>query len=452
MPELDHSLDAFGVLWRLGATLFFVVLNGFFVASEFALVKVRRSRLDVLAAEGRAGAATASHLLDHLDLYLSSCQLGITVASLALGWLGEPAVARLIVAAVGALGVEVAADSGMMKLVSFVIAFLTITTLHMTLGEQAPKMWALERAESTAVATSRGLHVFTIVWRPFIVMINAVSNRLLAFTGLSVEEIHEATHTADEISAILTASARAGHISERQREIAENILSIVDLEVRHIMVPRADVTYLSLRQTPEENLALIRQSNHSRLPLCTDDLDDVVGVVHSKDVLGLFIDEKSVDLGQVVRPVPFVPDAMPVPRLIAELQSNKSPCAIVVDEYGTTIGLAFLEDALEEIVGPIQDEFDDERAEVREVARGVLIVNGGMSLPEACDRLGITVDEAAADTIGGHVVAELGRLPKIGDKIVLGPFRVTVLDVDNRRVTRLRFERKGGRDAPPLPA
>jgi CBS domain containing-hemolysin-like protein len=188
------------------------------------------------------------------------------------------------------------------------------------------------------------------------------------------------------------------------------------------------------------------------LPLCNDDLDDIIGVVHAKDVLGLFIDAKDLDLRQVVRPAPFVPDTMPLPRLIAELQANRSACAVVVDEYGTTIGLAFLEAALEEIVGPIQDEFDEEHAEVREVARGVLVVSGGMSLPEACDRLLLSVDEASADTIGGHVVAELGRLPKIGDKISLGPYRVTVLDVDNRRVTRLRFERRANGGAAAGPA
>jgi CBS domain containing-hemolysin-like protein len=332
------------------------------------------------------------------------------------------------------------------------VAFLVITTLHMVLGEQAPKMWALERAETTALRTARGLHAFTTVCKPFIHAINGASNALLRVAGLSVDEIQDASHTSDEISAILSASAKAGHISERQREIAENILGIVDLEVRHIMVPRADVAYVTLRNTPEENLARIRETGHSRFPLCTDDLDDIVGVVHAKDVLALFIDAKDLDLRQVVRRAPFVPDTMPLPRLIGELQANRSPCAVVVDEYGTTIGLAFLEDALEEIVGPIQDEFDEEKTEVREVARGVLVVRGGMSLPEAADRLGIAIDEASADTIGGHVVSELGRLPKIGDKITLGSYRVTVLDVDNRRVTRLRFERRAAEEGTASPA
>jgi CBS domain containing-hemolysin-like protein len=442
MQQFDTSLDAFGIVWRLTATLFCILLNAFFVATEFALVKVRRSRLDALAAEGRERAIVARHLLDHLDLYLSACQLGITVASLGLGWLGEPAVARLILAGFGALGIGLTSGLPIVHGISFVVAFALITALHMILGEQAPKIWALERAESTALNTALGLRAFTALCKPFIMVINGTANSLLRVVGLSIDEIREASHTSDEISAILSASAKAGHISERQREIAENILGIVDLEVRHIMVPRADVAYVSLRSTPDENLALIRESGHSRLPLCTDDLDDIIGVVHAKDVLGLFIDAKDLDLRQVVRPAPFVPDTMPLPRLIAELQANKSPCAVVVDEYGTTIGLAFLEAALEEIVGPIQDEFDEEHAEVREVARGVLVVTGGMSLPEACDCLSLTVEESSADTIGGHVVAELGRLPKIGDKFTLGPYRVTVLDVDNRRVTRLRFERR----------
>jgi len=441
MQPLDHSLDSFGIIWRLTATFFFVLLNGFFVAAEFSLVKVRRARIDALAEEGSSSALVTRHLLEHLDLYLSACQLGITVASLALGWLGEPAVARLIVAALSEVGVNVANYEGPIRFVSFALAFATITTLHMILGEQAPKMWALERSETTALNISRGLRAFTSVCRPFIATINQGANSLLRLAGLSVEELRDATHTSDEISAILSASAKAGHISERQREIAENILGIVDLEVRHIMVPRADVAYLTLKHTPEENLATARASGHSRFPLCSDDLDDVVGVVHAKDMLALFIDGKEADLTSIVRTAPFVPDTMPLPRLIAELQANRSACAVVVDEYGTTIGLAFLENALEEIVGPIQSELDD-TTEVREVARGVYVVSGGMSLPEARDRLDLNLEEASADTIGGHIVAELGRLPKIGDKISLGPYRVIVLNVDNRRVTRLRFERK----------
>jgi CBS domain containing-hemolysin-like protein len=452
MQPLDHSLDSFGIFWRLAATLFFVLLNGFFVAAEFALVKVRRARIDALAAEGKTSATVTRHLLEHLDLYLSACQLGITVASLALGWLGEPAVARLIVAGLASIGVAVTEYAGPIRFISFALAFLTITTLHMVIGEQAPKMWALERAESTALGVARGLRAFTSVCRPFIATINQAANSLLRVAGLSMEELRDATHTSDEISAILSASAKAGHISERQREIAENILGIVDLEVRHIMVPRADVVYLSLRNTPEENLATLRSSGHSRFPLCTDDLDDVVGVVHAKDVLALFVDHEEPELRHVVRTAPFVPDTMPLPRLIAELQVNRSPCAVVVDEYGTTIGLAFLENALEEIVGPIQNELDDDRTDIREVARGVLVVNGGMSLPEAADRLGLTIDEASADTIGGHIVAELGRLPKIGDKLTLGSYRVIVLNVDNRRVTRLRFERKTPPETTAAPA
>jgi len=443
--EPSHaSLDAFGIAWRLGATIFFVVLNGFFVAAEFALVKVRASRIDALAKEGRRGARVVQHILPRLDLYLSACQLGITLASLILGALGEPAVSVLLLAAVRGMGVDVAEDAAWVPVVSIAIAFTVITALHMTVGEQAPKMWALRRAEGTALRTAWALRAFAWLFGPFISGINGISNAILRLAGLPVELGQEASHSSEEIRSILSLSARSGHISERELELTENVFRMIELEVRHIVVPRVDVVHLSIEWSDAENLERIRNSGHSRLPLCEIGLDSIVGFVHTKDVLERVLAGKPADLRSLAREPLFVPDTMSVSNFLLELQAQLAHCAAVVDEHGTVIGLAFREDALEEIVGPLGDEFDEHEREFQVVSEGVYEVRGRMSLPEVCDRLDFELSDAEyedVDTIGGHVTARLGRLPKRGDSVRVGPYTATVLDASRRRAQRVRLER-----------
>ena len=436
------ALDLFGVAWRLGATLFFVLLNGFFVAAEFALVKVRASRIDELVAAGRRPARGVKHILEHLDRYLSACQLGITLASLILGALGEPAVSVLILALAEAVGLQVSAQSSWLPIVSIGLAFTVITMLHMTLGEQAPKMWALRRAESTSLKTGFLLRCFAFVFRPFIAAVNGISNWMLRVAGLP-EGGHLDTHTAEEIRSILSISARSGHISDREYELTENIFRMISLEVRHIIVPRVEVDYLSLEKTPEENMARLRETGHSRLPLCEVGLDTVVGFVHAKDALDRAIEGGEIDLRAIARAPLFVPDTMSVSDFLLELQGHMGHCAVVLDEHGTAIGLAFREDALEVVVGPLGDEFDDPEPLFREVGEGVWEVSGKLPLPEVCDRLDFQIgdEDEAEDTIGGHVTARLGRLPRKGDHAMVGPFEATVLDAGGRRVNRLRLER-----------
>jgi len=449
VTEAGHApLDAFGVAWRLGATLFFVLLNGFFVAAEFALVKVRPARVEELARAGSRGAAGAKHVLRHLALYLSACQLGITLASLILGALGEPAVSVLLLAAARGLGLDVDADASWLPVVSIGIAFAVITTLHMTIGEQAPKMWALQRAEGMALRTSLALRAFTWVFRPFIHAINRLSNAMLRLGGLDVTDDHESSHSAEEIRSILSLSARAGHISERQHEITVNVFRLMELEVRHIVVPRVEVEYLSLEHELEKSLDRIRRTGHSRLPLCEVGLDSIVGFVHSKDVLAGLLANEPVDLRAMARDALFVSDTMSVSNFIVELQERQAHCAVVVDEHGTAIGLGFREDALEEIVGPLGDEFDEPERLFADLGDGIFEASGRLPLPEVFDRLGLSPedDDEGEETLGGWVTARLGRLPRKGDRVRLGGYRATVASVARRRVERLRLE-----PAPPDP-
>jgi CBS domain containing-hemolysin-like protein len=438
------ALDWLGVAWRLGATFFFVLLNGFFVAAEFALVKARTARIEQLARDGSRSARVARHILAHLDRYLSACQLGITVASLALGALGEPAVSRLLLAAIGAFGVAVAPGALWLHVVSFSIAFVLITTLHMTLGEQAPKMWALRRPEAGALRSALPLRAFTLCFGPFISAINAISNAILRLVGLPADAEFDASHSAEEIRSILSLSARHGHITQRAQELSENVLRMIDLEVRHIILPRVDADYLSLEWPFDECVRVVRETNHTRYPLCERGLDTIVGFVNARDVREAVLEGEKPDLRKLAREATLVTETMPLSDFLLELQRHRAHCAAVVDERGTVIGLAFREDALEEIVGPLGDEFDEDQPEFTEVAPGVYELSGRMSLPEVCDRLDFELDweeDEEADTIGGHVTARLGRLPRRGDRVEVGPYRASVLEVARRRVQRLRLER-----------
>lgn len=443
MSEPHASLDLFGVVWRLGATLLFVSLNGFFVAAEFALVKVREARIDQLVREGRRAAPAVQHILRHLDRYLSACQLGITLASLILGALGEPAVSVLIRAAASGLGIGLADDAGWVPIVSITLAFLLITMLHMTVGEQAPKMWALRRSENAALATAPILRGFTWVFGPFIVAINWISNALLRLAGLPADLGHEESHSAEEIRSILSLSARSGHITAHEHEIAENVFRMMELEVRHIVVPRVDVVFLTLEHDLESNLERIRTSGHSRFALCRVGLDTIEGVLHAKDILEVMLRGEKPDLAAIARPPLFVPETMSLSGFLRELQASRQHSAIVIDEHGTAVGMAFREDALEEIVGPLGDEFDEDEPRLNALADGSFELPGRTPLPEVESRLGFELSEDDRDegehTIGGLVTARLDRFPRKGDTVQVGPYLVRITDVSRRRVQRLRM-------------
>ena len=432
-------VDSVPIGWLLLATFVFVLLNGFFVAAEFALVKVRSGRIESLASGGNLRAKTVSTMLRHLDLYLSACQLGITLASLILGWLAEPAVASVLIKAASAVGWDVV-TSAWVHPVALILALAVITMLHMTVGEQAPKMWAIHRAEGTALNTAYPLKVFAAVFKPLIWVINVISNGLARLAGLSTEGSHQDAYDVQELRSILVESAKSGSISSRQRQFSENILSLANLEVRHIMVPRTDVAYLSTDHSNEQNLRIIRDSGHSRFPLGAPDLDRVEGLILARDLLGQLLDNDPPDLTRLTRDLPTVPDTQPLSRLILELAHKQIHCAIVVDEHGTAVGMTFLEDAIEEIVGPIYDEFDERKDRVEKVSSNTVAMAGNLPLPEAANVLGVDFDEEA-DTVGGWLIATLGRFPREGDSVEIGGYRATVVAQRGLRIMSVHFRR-----------
>jgi CBS domain containing-hemolysin-like protein len=440
MEGAEPHLDLLTFGWRLAATAFFIGVNGFFVAAEFALVKVRATQLAALAERGSRRARLAQHIQANLGHYLSACQLGITVASLILGWLAEPAIADLLLAILATSGTDVSPTSPLVHGAAVALALTIITFLHMTFGEQAPKIWAINRADFMALQTAYPLQVFASVLRPFIWTIDQASNWMVRLAGIAPGRLNEASHSVDELKSIVASSARAGHISHRQRELAENIFGIIGLEVRHILVPRVDVVFLSQQNSLDENLKTIRESGHSRFPLCQIGLDSVLGIVHAKDVMAALVQGTQPDLKRLARRAVFVSDTQTLSGFIVRMQQTHSHSSVVVDEHGTSVGLAFLEDAIEEIVGPIRDEFDDEVPSVKRLSDGSVEMPGSLALPEAAQELDLPdLNDESEDTIGGHVVAVLGRLPRKGDQLQVGPYQVTVADVARRRISLLRF-------------
>ena len=285
---------------RLAATFFFVFVNGFFVAAEFALVKVQVNQLRERSQRSRR-ARVAYHIRSHLDMYLSACQLGITLSSLILGWLAEPAIAELLLWVASSAGLALDPSNVWVHAVALAIALSIVTFLHMTLGEQAPKIWAINRAESVSLQVARPLQLFAAAFRPFIWVINESSNGLLRIAGMSPDELGESSHNVEELRNILAASAEAGHISEHQLGLAENVFAMIELEVRHILVPRVDVAYLSLDRPLEENLGVLRESGHSRFPLCEVGLDTVIGFIHAKEVLAAAAAGQNIELQSLLR-------------------------------------------------------------------------------------------------------------------------------------------------------
>jgi CBS domain containing-hemolysin-like protein len=424
-------------LFAIIAVVLLVLANGFFVAAEFALVKVRLSQIEELARKGSWAAGITEKVLNRLDAYLSACQLGITLASLGLGWVGEPFVAHLLEPVFAMLGVSAERT----HYFALPIAFFTISALHIIVGELAPKSLAIRAARPTALACAPPLMLFFKVFWPFIWLLNTAANYLIRLCGILPIQEGVDTHTSDELRLILAESAAGGELSRRERLMMENVLDLEDKAVRQVMVPRRDVVYLNTRRTIEENLELITESRHTRFPLCDGELDRVVGMVHTKDVLITQMKgEKLATLSRLARKIPFMAETMRLDVVLREFQKNRTHVAMVVDEFGTISGMVTFENVLEEIIGPIQDEFDRELPHIIKRSTGRYHVDALCPVDELVEKVGVVIpDEIDADTTGGLVVELIGRIPQVGERARLGRYEIRVLDAEPTRVRRVEL-------------
>jgi len=415
-----------------------VLLNAFFVGAEFALVKIRDSQLDALAAEGNQRAAFTKQVKSHLDAYLSACQLGITLASLGLGWLGEPFLARMLQPIFAVAGID---SPAVIKSISFALAFSLITFFHIVLGEQAPKILAIRKVMAAALFVSAPLRLFYIIFKPAIWFLNASSNWILRHI-FHVEPAGEGelVHSEEELRLLVQQSEKSAEVSPLGRELVFNVLDLRDRVVRDIMTPRGEIVYLDLEDDFETNLKKAIESRHTRFPLCRENLDHTVGLVHIKELLPLVRQPKP-DLLQIKRELIPLPEMMPLEKFLKLFLSKHAHLAMVVDEFGGTVGMVTLENVLEELVGDIQDEFDAEKEEFRKISENEFTVAGSLGLYELNDATGLELESADVSTVGGYVTHLLGHLPKSGEQVKIDDYRVTVAQADGRRVEQLHFKK-----------
>jgi len=429
------------------AVLVLVLLNGFFVAAEFALVRVRRSRIEEDAEEGQRGARMVASQLDDLSRYLAACQLGITLTSLGIGFLGEPAVASLFEDLLGER-----LPHGVTLAISLALAYLITTALHITIGEQVPKIYAINKAESTARRIARPLNVFTRVFHPFIVVLNNASNGLLRLIGIRSTGEFDEGGSPEELKLLIAQSLTGGKLDPGEAGMLTGVFHLHEQEARQVMTPAPAVVTVDLSENVETALRRCVSSGHTRLVVTEDDNHDrVKGIVHANALAQLLLTEGAdASIQGLVREAPMVPETKPLDDLLADLQRQRTSLAIVIDEYGRTAGIVTVEDIIEEVVGEIDDETDPLGGAVRRLANGDWFVRGHVAISDLEDYgLHLPVDSDAYNSVGGFVFGELGRLPKRGDTVQHNGYTIRVESVRENRIEAVRIRQHGGQAAAP---
>jgi len=428
------------IVWQILLIIFFVLLNGFFVAAEFAIVKVRASQIESLLQEGRKRVATAKNVIEHLDAYLSATQLGITLASLALGWLGEPFIAKMLHPFFFKIWGDDISET-FVRTASFIIAFGIITFLHIVLGELMPKSLAIRKSLGTTIIVAKPLKFFYVIFKIPIYFLNGCANKLLkVFFKIDPVGEHELVHSADELLLLVQETEKSEEVTPTEREILIAALSLNDLHVRDVLTPRSEVISLDPSIDFQENLKKARESGHTRFPLAEGHLDNSTGLIHIKDVLKI-VDDSDPDITEISRALPTVPEMMALDNLLKLFQREQVHMAVVVDEFGGTLGIVTLDNVIEELVGDIQDEFDkaeDER-EYFKINDNEFVVEGTLPLYELGELTEIKLENPDVSTIGGYVTHLLGHLPEKGESVTIGGYRATVIVTDGKSVGRLRF-------------
>jgi CBS domain containing-hemolysin-like protein len=420
------------------AVFVLVLLNGFFVAAEFAYVRSRRGTLEAEAQEGQRGARAAITIVDDLSRYLSSCQLGITLTSLGIGFLGEPAVADLVEPVFGNL------SHGVSLALSLFIAYLLTTSLHITIGEQVPKIYAIQKSEPIARLVARPLIVFTRVFRPFIALLNAASNGILRLLGIRTDNFDEG-ETPEEIKMLIQQSMTGGQLDPGEAGMLTGVFHLHEQQARQVMTPAPAVVTVDVSDPVELALRRCVSSGHTRLVVTEDHNEDrVKGIVHANALAQKLLAEGAeATIEELVREAPIVPETKPLDDLLADLQRQRSSLAVVIDEYGRTAGIVTVEDIIEEVVGEIDDETDPLGGAVRKLANGDWFVRGHVAISDLIDYgLELPVDTDAYNSIGGYVFGELGRLPKRGDTVSSNGYSIRVESVRENRIEAVRIRER----------
>ena len=421
-------------LFYLTVAIVIVLINGFFVAAEFALVKVRGSQLDELVRQGRPFASTARWLGDRLDASLSACQLGITMASLALGWVGEPAFVKLLEPAFHAAGIT---SATVVHTTAFIVAFSIITTLHLVIGEQAPKIYAIRRPELMALWCAVPLKVFYVLFYPFLIVLSFSTSKLLRLVGIDGTSEHETPHTEAEIRMLIHQALTHGELTRSEHRLLHAVFEFDDMICRRVMVPRGDIVYFDVEDSIAEVLEAVERTKHTRYPLCEGSLEQVIGVVHIKDLIGITVDS-TVELRSIARAPHHVPETMPISQLLRHFQKTHQLMAMVVDEHGTVVGVVTLENVLEQIIGPVEDEFDTEPPNIKRDGERQFLVQGSAPLDLVQKRFGLNLEAEDVDTFAGVLLEHIGRVLQVGDKVDFNGTTAEVVEVEGTRAKSIR--------------
>ncbi len=430
----------FSVL-KVLAALGLVLLNALFVAAEFAFVRVRPTRLTQLIAEGNHKAESANHCVNHLDAYLSVSQLGITLSSLGLGWLGEPAVASLLKPLLTRWGIG---SPALVTSISFIVAFSLITFVHVVFGELAPKSLAIQKAENIALGLARPMQFFYRLFYPAVMLLNGTANWFIMRLGFEPPSDNAVAHSEEELRILIGESYKSGQINATEQELLENVFRFEEKVAEEIMVPRPDVVFLDMELELESNMEIARKSGHTRFPLIDGNPDEVIGVINVKDLM--YLNDRIENLSEIKREAVFIPESMPLDKLLAEFKKRREHLVIVIDEYGGTAGIVSLEDVLEELVGDIQDEYDHEEPEFTVAQDGTILASGRMFIDDAVERFKLPLDdEDQYNTLAGYVLGKLGKSPEEGDEITEGHINLKIVRMDGMRIDLIRLQMTGGR-------
>ncbi len=439
---MNESLD---ILLRLSSLAALLFANAFFVAAEFALVSIRRTRVEELVAAGSAPARVVRHVIQDPDRFIAATQLGITMASLGLGWIAEPALAHLLEPLFELLPAPWLTPA-LHTALAGAIAFSLITFLHVVIGELAPKSVALSNPEQTALWVAAPTVLFENIFRPVIWLLNGAGNGLLKLVGLHRPVGHQLVHSIEELKMLVSASAASGALEPTEKEMLHNVFAFGDRLVREVMIPRVEIVAVDENMTLGDFLQAFRQTTHSRFPIYANNMDNIVGFVAIKDVLRAFAEDGVAVLEKpvrvVARPATFVPESKRVGSLFAEMQSQKTQLAIVIDEFGGTAGMVTLEELIEEIVGRLGDELAQEAPLVETVDERSAQADAHLRIEEVNSQLGIALPESPDyETVAGYVLHKLRHIPKEGEQFRDGNLRITVTRMDGLRIERVLITR-----------
>jgi CBS domain containing-hemolysin-like protein len=439
--QAAEHLTVGAYIWRLAIVILLVLANAFFVAAEFALVGARRSKIDQMAGTGDRLAKAAQQAIKHLDRYISATQLGITLASLGLGWIGEPALAGLVDRFLGLFGVTPPA-AAVHTAAGAVTAFIILTFLHIVLGELAPKSIALVKPEGVSRQLALPLMVFAKVMSPAIVVLTGASNWMMRRVGIQPQSEAQHVHSPEELRLLVMQARAHGTLDETDSAMLAGVFDFHEKKAYDVMRPRTDVAALDIDLTEDEVWEVVRRERYSRYPVYRDTLDDVIGVFLAKD-LWLYAGGEPFSLKRFVRPALYVPSSRTAERVMDDLRKSRAQMAVVLDEYGGTAGILTMEDLVEEVVGDIADEYDF-ASRTAVMTDGVLELAGTLSLVDVRSDYGLQIPEGDWSTLGGYAFGRLGRLPKIGDRVPYPGGELEIIAMDGRRVAGLRVHRDTG--------